>query len=216
MIPRYQRILFWTLVAGISFMALFLIRGCHQAHQRLAALNNATPIAAPADSTPEEVTLYLASDADATITPSTVQLAVPKAPTLRARVILNDLIARYAEPGSGHPLQSGPAVDDIFIMPAKATASADNTDSQTSGDTAIINLHDSFVENHPSGIEVENLTLLSIIGTLHDALPQVTQVRFLVDGQSHDTLAGHADLTRSYPAVDTTTKPTLPQENAQP
>jgi hypothetical protein len=29
-------------------------------------------------------------------------------------------------------------------------------------------------------------------------LPEVEEVRFLVDGQTRDTLAGHADLTRPY------------------
>ena len=38
MIPRYQRILFWSLAAGIFLMAAFLLRGCEQAHERLAAL----------------------------------------------------------------------------------------------------------------------------------------------------------------------------------
>jgi hypothetical protein len=29
-------------------------------------------------------------------------------------------------------------------------------------------------------------------------MPEIAQVRFLVDGVSRDTLAGHADLTRTY------------------
>ena len=60
----------------------------------------------------------------------------------------------------------------------------------------------SFVDAHPSGIEPETLTLLSIIGTLHANFPQISQVRFLVDGQQRDTLAGHADLTHIYLASD--------------
>ena len=74
------------------------------------------------------------------------------------------------------------------------------------------NLHGSFIDNHPSGIQVEALTLQSIIGTLHAAIPEITKIRFLVDGQPHDTLAGHADLLRAYPATDTTAKPTPPVE----
>jgi hypothetical protein len=56
----------------------------------------------------------------------------------------------------------------------------------------------SFASSHHSGIETEMLTVLSICGTLHANLPRITQVRFLVDGQQRDTLAGHADLTRTY------------------
>ncbi len=207
MIPRYQRILFWSLVACISFMALFLIRGCHEAHRRLTALNDSTPIAAPASTTTEDATLYLANDAEATITPVTAQLPLPKDPSLRARVLLNDLLTRYTEPDSTHPLPTGPAVDDVFLL---TDPSAPN-----SAPTAVINLHGSFADSHPSGVEVESLTLQSIIGTLHAALPQVTQVRFLVDGKPRDTLAGHADLRRSYPAIDTAVKSSAPSEEAE-
>jgi len=63
---------------------------------------------------------------------------------------------------------------------------------------AVINLDGSFVDHHPSGILVENLTLLSILGTLHANFPQIAQVRFLVDGHPRETLAGHADLSRTY------------------
>jgi hypothetical protein len=45
---------------------------------------------------------------------------------------------------------------------------------------------------------VENLTLLSILGTLHANFPKIVQVRFLVDGHQRETLAGHADLSRTY------------------
>jgi hypothetical protein len=70
------------------------------------------------------------------------------------------------------------------------------------GMVAVVDLSTSFVDAHPSGIEPETLTLLSIIGTLHANFPQISQVRFLVDGQQRDTLAGHADLTRVYLASD--------------
>jgi hypothetical protein len=68
---------------------------------------------------------------------------------------------------------------------------------------AVVNFSTAFAQSHPSGIEPETLTLLSIIGTLHANLPAITQVRFLVDGHPRDTLAGHADLTRVYLASST-------------
>jgi Sporulation and spore germination len=209
MIPRYQRILFWTLVAGISLMALFLIRGCHQAHRRLtASLNDSSPIAAPAEATPEDVTLYLANDAKGSITPTTSQVALPKEPALRGQILLNHLLKQYTQPDSPHPLQSGPAVDDVFLMSSKP--------GEDSGETAIINFHGSFADNHPSGIEVETFSISSIIGTLHAASPEITQVRFLVDGQPRETLAGHADLTRAYPAIDTSTKSSNSPQSTAP
>jgi Sporulation and spore germination len=67
---------------------------------------------------------------------------------------------------------------------------------------AVVNLTGAFAASHPSGIETESLTVLSICGTLHANLPRVAQVRFLVDGKTRPTLAGHADLTRTYLAAD--------------
>jgi hypothetical protein len=198
MIPRYQRILFWILVVGIALMAAFLLHGCRQAHKRLTAFNDSTPIAAPTPASAEDITLYLASDADGSITPTTSHVALPQDPGLRARTLLDHLLAQYALPNSAHPLQPGPAVDDVFLL----------------NNQAVINLRGSFIDNHPSGVLVETLTLQSIIGTLHAALPQITEIRFLVDGEPHDTLAGHADLQRTYPAADTSFKPTAPSEEA--
>ena len=206
MIPRYQRILFWSLAGGILLMTAFLLRGCQQAQKRLGATNDPTPIPAPTTST-EDITLYLANDADASITPTTESVSLPQAPTLRARVLLEHLLAAYAAPKSTHPLQGGPAVDDVFLL-----TDPQPTTGEQPGQLAVINLHGSFVDNHPSGILVEALTVESIIGTLHAALPQITTIRFLVDGQPHDTLAGHADLLRTYPATETAAKPAPPTE----
>jgi len=207
MIPRYQRILFWCLVAGILLMAAFLLHGCEQAHKRLSASYDVTPIAAPTSANTEDITLYLASDADASITPSTESLALPQEPSVRARALLEHLLFTYSLPNSAHPLQGGPAVDDVFLLTDPEPATGEQP-----GQLAVINLHGEFINNHPSGIQVEALTVQSIIGTLHAALPQITAIRFLVDGQLHDTLAGHADLLRTYPATDTTAKPTPPTE----
>jgi hypothetical protein len=208
MIPRYQRILFWSLAGGIFLMAAFLLHGCQQAQKRLAALNDATPIAAPTTAGTEDITLYLARDADASVTPATESLSLPQAPALRARALLEHLLAAYALPNSAHPLQSGPAVDEVFLL-----ADPQPGPHAQPGQLAVINLRGSFIDNHPSGIQVEALTVESIIGTLHAALPEITTIRFLVDGHPHDTLAGHADLLRTYPATDTAAKPTPPIES---
>jgi hypothetical protein len=88
-------------------------------------------------------------------------------------------------------------------------SSSPGSDSQPSQDSdptgpqlAVVNLTGAFAASHPAGLETETLTVLSICGTLHANLPRVTQVRFLVDGQQRATLAGHADLTRTYLTAD--------------
>ncbi len=232
MISRHQRILFWVLIACIVAMGAFLFWERERARDRIGALADATPIDAPYTNT-ESITLDLANDTDGTITATTRQIALPDEATARARALLEHLVAEYALPGSPHPLQSGAAVDDVFLLPLPINGHAIDPNAKPSpngdtptvpvaadpnspqpqtpgGELAVINLRSSFVNAHPSGVEVESLTLLSIIGTLHANLPQIEQIRFLVDGQPRETLAGHADLLRTYPSRDTTVAATIP------
>jgi hypothetical protein len=193
MIPRYQRILFWILLGAAVLMAVVLIRLRERAHDRLYATADAAPLS-EAPAAPEEgVVLLEASDLNGGIAPVTCKLPLPQEPGARARVVLRRLLADYAAPQSRHALAAGPGVEEVFFMSTTGTES-----SSPPAQTAIVNLTRSFADNHPSGIEAETLTLLSIIGTLHENFPAVRQVRFLVDGQPRQTLAGHADLTRAY------------------
>ena len=217
MIPRHQRYLFWALAAGISVALAFLLYGCRQAEKRLATPQDETPISAPTSNGQETVPLYLASDLTGALTVDPRPLALPSEPSTRARSLLEQLLATYSLPGSAHPLQSGPAVDDVFLLALpladpgqtlpnlskKGRKAIANTPVYGyTGQLAVINLHGAFADNHPSGVEVEALTLDSILFTLHANFSQISEIRFLVDGQPRETLAGHADLTRTYPAVD--------------
>jgi hypothetical protein len=163
------------------------------------------------------------------------EVALPKETTARARVLLGRLIAEYSYKNSAHPLESGPAVDDVFLLdlplkpavalaapgakekaPESPTEADDLAASEAStdiphapgGQLAVVNLHGTFADHHPSGIEPEQLTIQSMIGTLYANFPRVEQVRFLVDGQPRETLNGHIDLLKTYAVVDTSTKPT--------
>jgi hypothetical protein len=92
---------------------------------------------------------------------------------------------------------------NVIEKPQKPKDAAQANDVQDSGRLlAVVNLTGSFAASHPSGLEVETLTIQSICATLHANLPRVTAVRFLIDGQTRLTLAGHADLTRTYLAGD--------------
>jgi hypothetical protein len=215
MIPRYQRILFWTLNAAILVMALVLLRGCEQAREKLTRHRNETPLAAPIVTASETVHLAMANDTAGSITMVDREVALPAESTARARVLLGRLIAEYSYKNSAHPLESGPAVDDVFLLdlPLKeAVAGGTKVDEgdgglhAAGGQLAVVNLHGSFADDHPSGIEPEALTIDSMIGTLYANFPRIEQVRFLVDGQPRETLSGHADLTRAYRVVDTSSK----------
>jgi hypothetical protein len=227
MIPRYQRILFWVLAIASLLMALVLLRGCEQAREKLTRHQNETPLAAPVATASETVRLAMADDGDGSITLVDRDVALPEESTARARALLTRLIAEYSFKNSAHPLESGAAVDDVFLLdlplqPPVAAGSKSPTQPPSAasdlaagphvpgGQLAVINLHGSFADHHPSGIEPETLTIDSILGTLYASFPRIEQVRFLVDGHPRDTLNGHADLTRTYTVVNTANKTAQP------
>ena len=192
MIPRYQKVILWALLISSVLMAAYLIRMRARAQDRLAAIPDSAPMPIPVETAPVQVTLLIANDEDGSLAPVEQEFALPAETTTRARTLLNDLFAEYAKPGSPHPLSPVVAVDDVFLLPVPESNAAHPQQ------IAVVNLDGGFVDHHPSGILVENLTLLSILGTLHANFPQIAQVRFLVDGHSRETLAGHADLSRTY------------------
>lgn len=116
MIPRYQRVLFWILSIAILLMAGFLLHGCEQAREKLTRHRNETPLEAPVAAPSQSVRLAMANDADGTITMAEREIALPAEPTARARALLARLIAEYSYKNSAHPIESGPAVDDVFLL----------------------------------------------------------------------------------------------------
>ncbi|MGB8538295.1 MAG: GerMN domain-containing protein [Acidobacteriaceae bacterium] len=196
-ISRGQRILFWTLLISSVLMAVVLLRMRERAMDRLLASAETMPLNPPADRPVQSVTMMMADDMDGSVQPANQNIALPVDANARAHVILQHLITNYARPNSKHPIAANKGVNEIFFMTLPL-----EPNQVVPGTVAVIDLSTSFVDAHPSGIEPETLTLLSIIGTLHANFPQISQVRFLVDGQQRDTLAGHADLTRVYLASD--------------
>jgi hypothetical protein len=215
-IPRYQKIILWVLLVSSVLMAAYLIRMRARAQDQMAAVPDAAPMPVPVEAPPVQVTLLMANDEDGSLAPLERKLALPTETTTRAKALLNGLFAEYAQSGSPHPLAAVAAVNDVFLLPVSASKTVSGSQM------AVINLNGAFADHHPSGVLVETLTLLSILGTLHANLPQITQVRFLVEGQPRETLAGHADLTRTYlaandvPQVVGTEKVVAPDENPPP
>lgn len=192
MIPRYQKILFVILLIASLGMGFKLWQLRDRAHKRLLAGEVTAPTAAPVVAPAEQATLVAANDMDNSLLPQVHSLPLPLDPEARARTILGKLLDLYAAPESTHPVPGGAvSVEQVFLMPAPGNKN--RTDQ-----LAVVNLSGTFAASHPSGLETESLTVLSICSTLKANLPSVTEVRFLVDGQQRPTLAGHADLTRTY------------------
>jgi hypothetical protein len=229
-IPRYQTILFAVLLLASVAMGVALWQLRERAHQRLVSGDDSAPTKAPAVAPAEQATILVASDADNTLLAQVQSLPLPQDPGARARVVLGKLLDLYAAPDAAHSVPGGASsIAQVFLLPAikqsgrdgapasskpelsdtrarpASPARPDSADpSPPSGgpELAVVNLTGAFVNSHPSGIETETLTVMSICATLHANLPRITQVRFLVDGQPRATLAGHADLTRTYLTAD--------------
>jgi hypothetical protein len=240
-IPRHQKILFVLLLLASLAMGATLLHLRQLAHQRMIAGQDSAPTSAPDVAPAEQATLLMANDSDGSLLTQLHSLPLPADPGARARAVLGKLLDLYAAPDAAHPVPGGASsVAQVFLLPAPEIAGAlpsgktsikdsravvnlprnsrartPGTPSQDAPQTgpllAVVNLTSSFAASHPSGIETEMLTVLSICGTLHANLPRVTQVRFLVNGQQRATLAGHADLTRTYLAGDV-----VPSDGAQP
>jgi len=223
LIARYQTVLFIVLLAASVVMGGILWHLRDRAHQRLLNGEDSAPTQAPQVAPAEQATLLVASDADNSLRAQVQTLPLPQDAESRARVILGRLLDLYAAPDATHPVPGGASsVAQVFLLQApslaagpgesKPTDNSDGAKAPADGPLlAVVNLTPSFAANHPSGLETETLTVLSLCGTLHANLPRVTQVRFLVDGQPRATLAGHADLTRTYLATDA-----VPTEGSHP
>ena len=231
MIPRHQKFLFSILLLASLVMGVALWQLRDRAHQRLIAGQDSAPTSAPEVAPAEQATLVVANDADSSLLTQVHSLPLPDDPGARARAVLGKLLDLYAAADATHKVAGGgSSVTQVFLLPAqeigasakpksgdsrsgnsKPSEAAASQNTQTGPQLAVVNLTGSFAASHPSGIQTETLTILSICATLHANLPRVTQVRFLVDGQQRATLAGHADLTRTYLAADA-----VPSEGTHP
>lgn len=192
MISRFQKYLFFAMLVACVAMAVFLIRLRNRAQDRLAAQAMAAPaeMAETAASAQKTVTLYVPNDLDDSLTAVEKSISLPADRNAQARVILENLLEAWRDPASTHPMNVAAGIDDVYFLPVPQANNA--------GEMAVVDLSGALTAAQPSGIEPETLTLLSMMATLHANLPAVTQVHFLVDGQQRETLAGHADLTRTY------------------
>lgn len=212
MISRARRILFAFLIIAVVTMSAILIRLRERAEDRLHIVHDSAPLIESAESAPQNVTLVIPNDLDGSLQAVQHSQSLPPDDSTKARVLLETLIETFHDPHSTHPIAasarpetdagSNADIDDVFLMPVPRGAAAARSGADT---LAVVDLSATFAASHPSGIEPETLTLLSILGTLHANIPAITQVHFLIDGHPAETLAGHADLTRTYLTTDIAT-----------
>jgi len=127
--------------------------------------------------------LFWASNAhDGTLTPVTIDLPLSGDPALRAKQVLNTLLA-------------GPADPELRTLPPDAVLLAFYL---LPDGTGIADFSEAMASSIPSGIASEQRAVDSITHTLAANVPQVMRLKILIHGQEVETLAGHLDLTGSF------------------
>ncbi len=127
--------------------------------------------------------LFWASDSnDSTLAPVTVDLPLSNDPVLRAKQVLNTLLA-------------GPVDAELRTLPPEAVLLAFYL---LPDGTAIADFSEALATSVPSGIVSEQLAVNSITRTLEANVPQVRRMKILIHGQEVETLAGHLDLTGTF------------------
>lgn len=97
------------------------------------------------------------------------------------RQLMDALILGPQKPG-GQTLPEGARVRAFFIT----------------GGTAYVDFVAEAFSKHPGGVEMELLTIYSIVNTLVVNVEAIREVKILIGGQEQLTLAGHIDLQHSF------------------
>jgi hypothetical protein len=215
MISRAHKILFLVMLLACVIMAAALIRLRNRAQDRLQEQAGSAPASITEESgnPAHTATLYVPNDLDGSLTTVERSIALPADKNAQARVLLESLIAAFHAQGSTHPIGVESGINEVYFLPVPQSPGEPSRPAglpgqgSDQGEMAVVDLNAALAAAQPSGIEPETLTLLAMMATLHANLPEVTEVHFLVDGQPRDTLAGHADLTRTYLASEANPEP---------
>jgi Sporulation and spore germination len=149
-----------------------------QARRELTQSLTANPTEAPV-----KAKLFWASTAhDGSLAPANIDLPLSNEPALRAKQVLNTLLA-------------GPADPELRTLPPDAVLLAFYL---LPDGTGIADFSEAMASSIPSGIESEQRAVDSITRTLAANVAQVMRLKILIHGQEVETLAGHLDLSGAF------------------
>jgi hypothetical protein len=125
---------------------------------------------------------WAASANDGSLAPVTVDLQLSADPVLRAKQVLDTLLA-------------GPVDVEHRTLPPDAVLLAFYL---LPDGTGIADFSEALAISTPSGIASEQLAVDSIVHTLAANVPQIQRLKILIHGQEVETIAGHLDLTNTF------------------
>jgi hypothetical protein len=127
----------------------------------------------------------IAFDEEGVISERELAAPLPQETTSRAKEMLRAVLHEYMRSPSPHEVPQGSDIRAVYL---------------TNGGLCVIDVNATLADQHRSGMLLEQFTLLSLMETLTMNMPNVRQVKLLVDGKERVSLAGHADLSSFYEA----------------
>ncbi|MBV9481459.1 MAG: GerMN domain-containing protein [Acidobacteria bacterium] len=182
MIPRHLEIAMAVLLSAVLMLSFYVSRMRARVKATAAVVDN-RPVAPPPAGPTEQAALYIAYDDPGVLHAESAAIRLPSGRQERAQELVEALLARYLDKNSPHILPAQADVREVFMVDPGLV---------------VIDLNSALADGHRSGILVETLTIASFSQTLATNLPGISRVKFLVDGKSRETLAGHADLSGDY------------------
>jgi spore germination protein GerM len=125
---------------------------------------------------------WASSTGDDGLAPTTVELPLSDDPVLRAKQVLNTLLAGPVDTEL-RTLPPDAALLEFYLLP---------------DGTGVADFSEALATSTPSGIQSEQLAVDSIARTLEADVPQVQRMKILIHGQEMETLAGHLDLMGTF------------------
>jgi len=191
--PRFlSAVLVAAFVVAAVVLGVLILNKYHQSRQ----IPTTQPEPKPSGSF--QVTLYFATSGGEGL--------APEGRTVDACEDLAECVAAVVE-----ELVNGPVGDLEPTLPSSAVVQ----DVRIEGATAVIDFGREFVEGLPGGSHAEMAAVYSVVNTVCRNFPQITQVKFLIEGEEVESLKGHLDLRQPL-SPDVTLEPgAAPQQSPQ-
>jgi len=192
MTPRWRAWLLAGLVLAVIVAAIYfpilrrrVQRAARLQQQSAEQARRELTLTLPANPGQPRVTtkLFWASGTEeGVLVPTTIELPLSDDPVLRAKQVLNTLLAGPVDVEL-RTLPPDAALLEFYLLP---------------DGTSIADFSEALATSIPSGIQSEQLAVDSIARTLEANVPQVQRLKILIHGQETETLAGHLDLTGTF------------------
>ena len=180
MIPRHLVIGVVVMLVVVLSMVVYLRHMSRAAAEMQRLASYTRPVAPPTSGPTETVTLYVADDVTGSVRAQAATIPLPGGRQQRAEELVRALLNVYAQPNSPHPLAPSADLRSVYLIDPGV---------------AVVDMNAAFADQHRSGILTEQLTVDSLVQTVGANVPGINRVRILIEGETRETLAGHADLT---------------------